>query len=55
MKSYTSLRWKLTWLIAFGSMMTASIAAAGFSWIHLRYFWESTNSEVAQRVCGPAP
>jgi signal transduction histidine kinase/CheY-like chemotaxis protein len=47
MKRYTSLRWKLTWLIAGGSMVTAVIAAVGFSWVDLRRFWQHTNSEVA--------
>jgi signal transduction histidine kinase/ActR/RegA family two-component response regulator len=45
MKRYTSLRWKLTWLIAGGSMVTAAIAAAGFSWVNLSRFWQHTNSE----------
>ena len=45
MKRYTSLRWKLTGLIAGGSMMTAAIAAAGFSWVNLGRFWQHTNSE----------
>jgi signal transduction histidine kinase/ActR/RegA family two-component response regulator len=47
MRRYTSLRWKLTWLIAAGSLVTASIAAAGFSWVNLHRFWQHTNSEVA--------
>jgi signal transduction histidine kinase/ActR/RegA family two-component response regulator len=47
MKRYRSLRWKLALMIAAGSMATASIAAAGFSWIHLRASWENTNSEIA--------
>ena len=46
MKGYTSLRWKLTRLIAGGSMVTAAIAAAGFSWVNLGRFWQHTNSEV---------
>jgi len=45
MKRYTSLRWKLTGLIAGGSMVTAAIAAAGFSWVNLGRFWQHTNSE----------
>jgi signal transduction histidine kinase/ActR/RegA family two-component response regulator len=47
MKRYISLRWKLAGLIAGGSMVTAAIAAAGFSWVNLSHFWMHTNSEVA--------
>jgi Periplasmic sensor domain len=47
MKRYASLRWKLTWLIAGGSVVTAAIAAAGFSWVHLRQFWRDANSEIS--------
>jgi signal transduction histidine kinase/ActR/RegA family two-component response regulator len=46
-KRYSSLRWKLALMIAAGSIVTASIAAAGFSWVHLSASWESTNSEIA--------
>jgi two-component system, sensor histidine kinase len=46
-RRYTSLRWKLAWLIAGGSIVTAAIAAAGFSWVHFREFWQHTISEVS--------
>jgi signal transduction histidine kinase/CheY-like chemotaxis protein len=45
-KRYSSLQWRLTWLIVVGSAMAAAIAAAGFSWADLRRFWQHTNSEV---------
>jgi len=47
MRRYASLRWKLTWLIAGGSMVTVAIAATGFSWVNLRQFWQHANAEVA--------
>jgi signal transduction histidine kinase/ActR/RegA family two-component response regulator len=47
MKWYSSLRWRLTALIAAGSVVTAAIAAAGFSWINLGRFWQHMNSEIA--------
>jgi signal transduction histidine kinase/CheY-like chemotaxis protein len=47
MRRYTSLRWKLTWLIAVGSMLTAGISAAGFTWVNLHHFRLHTNSEVS--------
>ena len=47
MTRYTSLRWKLTWLIAGGSVVAAAIAAAGFSWVDLHRFRQHTNSEVS--------
>jgi signal transduction histidine kinase/ActR/RegA family two-component response regulator len=47
MRRYTSLRWKLTWLIAGGSMVTVAIAATGFSWVNLGHFWRHADSEVA--------
>jgi signal transduction histidine kinase/ActR/RegA family two-component response regulator len=46
MKRYSSLRRKLTGLIAGGGIVTALIAAAGFSWLDVHRFWESTNAEV---------
>jgi signal transduction histidine kinase/ActR/RegA family two-component response regulator len=42
----SSLRWKLTALIAAGSVIAAVIAAAGFSWWDLSRFWERTTAEV---------
>ena len=47
MKRYRSLRWKLTWLIAGGSMVTVGIAATGFSWVNFGYFLRHAESEVA--------
>jgi signal transduction histidine kinase/AmiR/NasT family two-component response regulator len=46
MRKYSSLRWKLTALIAGGSVVAAVIAAAGFSWFDLSRFWQSTNAHV---------
>ena len=46
MKRYASLRWKLTALIAAGSVVAAAIAAAGFSWFDLNRFWQHTSAEV---------
>src|ERR1035438_7564881 len=46
MKRYSSLRRKLTALIAGGGIVTALIAAAGFSWLEVQRFRESTNAEV---------
>jgi signal transduction histidine kinase/ActR/RegA family two-component response regulator len=46
MRRYSSLRRKLTALIAGGGIVTALIAAAGFSWLDVHRFWESTNAEV---------
>ncbi|MEI9976467.1 MAG: CHASE sensor domain-containing protein [Ignavibacteriota bacterium] len=46
MKRYLSLRGKVALLIGAGSMFTAGIAAAGFSWVHLDSFWRHTNSEI---------
>jgi signal transduction histidine kinase/ActR/RegA family two-component response regulator len=42
-----SLRWKLTALIAGCSVLTALIAAAGFSWFDLKRFQQSTTAQVA--------
>jgi hypothetical protein len=47
MTRFSSLRGKLTALIAGGSMATAAIAAAGFSWFDFSRFWETTGAEVA--------
>jgi signal transduction histidine kinase/ActR/RegA family two-component response regulator len=46
MKRYASLRWRLTFLIAAGSVVSAVIAVAGFSWVDLNRFWEHTKAEV---------
>ncbi|MCX6629820.1 MAG: hypothetical protein NTW28_19555, partial [Candidatus Solibacter sp.] len=46
MKRYSSLRRKLTALIAGGGIVSALIAAAGFSWLDVNRFWESTNAQV---------
>src|ERR1022692_232677 len=46
MRKYSSLRWKLTALIAGGSVVAAVIAAAGFSWVDLNRFWQSANLHV---------
>jgi signal transduction histidine kinase/CheY-like chemotaxis protein len=45
-KQYSSLRRKLTSLIAVGSVAAAIIAAAGFSWSDLRRYWEHTNAKI---------
>jgi two-component system, sensor histidine kinase and response regulator len=46
MKRFSTLRWKLTGLIAIGSVMAAVIAAAGFSWWDLNRFWERSTAEL---------
>ena len=46
MKRYSSLRRKLTALIAGGGIVSALIAAAGFSWLDVNRYWEATNDEV---------
>jgi signal transduction histidine kinase len=46
MKRYFSLRRKLTALIAGGGIVSALIAAAGFSWLDVNRFWQSTNAQV---------
>ena len=46
MKRYASLRGKLTALIAGGGVVSALIAAAGFSWLDLHRFRENTNAQV---------
>ncbi len=46
MKRYASLRWRLTFLIAAGSVVSAVIAVAGFSWVDLNRFWQHTRAEV---------
>jgi signal transduction histidine kinase/CheY-like chemotaxis protein len=46
MTRYLSLRWKLTGLIAGGSVVAAVIAAAGFTWFDLNRFWASSNAQV---------
>jgi signal transduction histidine kinase/ActR/RegA family two-component response regulator len=47
MTGYTSLRHKLTALIAGGGVVAAVIAAAGFSWFDLNRYWEHTRAEVS--------
>jgi signal transduction histidine kinase/ActR/RegA family two-component response regulator len=47
MRRYSSLRRKLTALIAGGGVATALIAAAGFSWLDVHRFWQNTNAQVA--------
>ena len=46
MTRYTSLRGKLTALIAGGGVVAAVIAAVGFSWFDLNRYWERTRAEV---------
>ncbi|HYL77258.1 MAG TPA: response regulator [Bryobacteraceae bacterium] len=46
MKRFSTLRWKLTGLIAIGSVIAAVIAAAGFSWWDLNRFWERSTAEL---------
>jgi len=46
MKTYASLRRKLTLLIAGGGVVAAVIAAAGFSWLDLNRFQQNTNKLV---------
>jgi hypothetical protein len=48
MKRYASLRHKLTALIAGGGVVSAVIAAAGFSWMDLNRFRQNTNAQDAQ-------
>ena len=46
MTRYTSLRHKLTSLMAAGGVVAAVIAAAAFSWFDLCRYWEQTRVEV---------
>jgi signal transduction histidine kinase len=46
MKRYSPLRGKLTALIAGGGIVSALIAAAGFSYLDVNRFWENTNAKV---------
>uniref|UniRef100_Q02A70 histidine kinase n=1 Tax=Solibacter usitatus (strain Ellin6076) TaxID=234267 RepID=Q02A70_SOLUE len=46
MKGYASLRRKLATLIAGGGVVTALIAAAGFSWLDLQRFQQQANAQV---------
>ena len=46
MRIYNSLRWRLTALIAGGSVVSAVIAAAGYAWVDLNRFWQHSYSEV---------
>ena len=46
MKRHSSLRRKLTVLFAGGGIVSALIAAAGFSWLDVNRFWQSTNAQV---------
>ena len=45
MKPYSSLRRRLTGLIAGGGIVTALIATAGFSWLDVSRFWQNTNAQ----------
>jgi signal transduction histidine kinase/ActR/RegA family two-component response regulator len=47
MTQSSSLRRRLTALIVRGSVVTALIAAAGFSWLDLNRFWDRTSAEVS--------
>ena len=47
MKHSLSLRWKLTALIAGGSVVGAVVAATGFVWSDLSRYWSYARSEVA--------
>ena len=46
MKTYSSLRRRLTALIAGGGVVAAVIAAAGFSWLDFNRFRQNTNAQV---------
>jgi len=46
MKGYSPLRRKLTALIAGGGIVSALIAAAGFSYLDVNRFWQNTNARV---------
>src|SRR5271155_1434471 len=46
MRIYNSLRWRLTALIAGGSVISAVIAAAGYAWVDLNRFWQHSYNEV---------
>src|ERR1035437_6481791 len=46
MKRHSSLRRKLTVLFAGGGIVSALIAAAGFSWLDVNRFWQSTNAQI---------
>ncbi|HEY2015329.1 MAG TPA: ATP-binding protein, partial [Bryobacteraceae bacterium] len=46
MRQYSSIRWRLTALIAGGSLVAAIIAAAGFAWLDLERFWQSTSAQI---------
>jgi signal transduction histidine kinase/ActR/RegA family two-component response regulator len=46
MRKYNSLRWRLTALIAAGSVVSAVIAAAGYAWVDLNRFWQHSYNEV---------
>ena len=46
MKNYTSLSRKLTVMIAGGGVVSALIAAVGFSWFDLNRYWQHTNAEL---------
>jgi len=47
MTRYTSLRYKLTALIAGGGVVAAFMAAVGFSWFDLNRYWAHTRAEVS--------
>ncbi len=46
MRNYTSLRRKITVLIAGGGVISALIAAVGFSSFDLKRYWQRTNAEL---------
>jgi len=46
MKRYSPLRRKLTALIAGGGIVSALIAAVGFSYLDINRFWQNTNAKV---------
>jgi len=47
MRQTSSLRWKLSAVIAVGGVITAVVSAAGFSWWDLNRFWQSAGAEGA--------
>ena len=47
MKRYLSLRYKLAALIGVGGVFTALIAAAGFTWLDLDRYQQSSNAQVS--------
>ncbi len=47
MKEYSSLRWRLTAMIVAGSVVTALVAAAGFSWLDVGRFRQQVHTQVS--------